>query len=104
MQSGRDHADSAEMLAITDELVGNQKLPPVPSIFRLKRLPRCCANASAITQHDDARSCPVDAALRQRPVASASPRRRLFSERDLAQLTEHEAFIHTLTRQAGITT
>jgi uncharacterized protein (TIGR02421 family) len=100
------NADSAqEMLAITDELVGNQKLPPVPfdipaEAFAVMLRERI----GPIFQHDDVKVV-LDPNLPSKATASSKRitlrATALFSERDLAQLTEHEAFIHTLTALNG---
>jgi len=100
------NADSAqEMLAITDELVGNHKLPPVPfdipaDVFAEMLRERI----GPIFQHDDVKVV-LDPNLPSKATASSKRitlrATALFSERDLAQLTEHEAFIHTLTALNG---
>jgi len=100
------NADSAqEMLAITDELIGNQRLPPVPfdipaEVFAGMLRERI----GPIFQHDDVEVV-LDPNLPSKATASSKRitlrATALFSERDLAQLTEHEAFIHTLTALNG---
>ncbi|MFC5578074.1 flavohemoglobin expression-modulating QEGLA motif protein [Lysobacter niabensis] len=94
-----------EMLAITDELVGNSKLPPVPfdipaeafaEMLRERMGPMFC--------HDDVQVV-LDPALPSKATACSKRitlrATAMFSERDLGQLTEHEAFIHTLTSLNG---
>jgi len=100
------NADSAqEMLAITDELVGNQKLPPVPFDIPAEAFAEMLRERIVpIFQHDDVRIV-LDPTLPSKATASSKRitlrSTALFSERDLAQLTEHEAFIHTLTALNG---
>jgi uncharacterized protein (TIGR02421 family) len=100
------NADSAqEMLAITDELVGNQKLPPVPFDIPAEAFAKMLRERiGPIFQHDDVKVV-LDPNLPSKATASSKRitlrATALFSERDLAQLTEHEAFIHTLTALNG---
>src|SRR5580765_4394513 len=100
------NADSAqEMLAITDELVGNHKLPPVPFDIPAEAFAGMLRERiGPIFQHDDVKIV-LDQTLPSKATASSKRitlrATALFSERDLAQLTEHEAFIHTLTALNG---
>jgi len=100
------NADSAqEMLAITDDLVGNQKLPPVPFDIPAEAFAGMLRERiGPIFQHDDVKVV-LDPTLPSKATASSKRitlrSTALFSERDLAQLTEHEAFIHTLTALNG---
>jgi uncharacterized protein (TIGR02421 family) len=100
------NADSAqEMLAITDELVGNQRLPPVPFDIPAEAFAEMLRDRiGPIFQHDDVKIV-LDPTLPSKATASSKRitlrATALFSERDLAQLTEHEAFIHTLTALNG---
>ena len=100
------NADSAqEMLAITDELVGNQRLPPVPFDIPAGAFADMLRERiGPIFQHDDVKVV-LDPTLPSKATASSKRitlrATALFSERDLAQLTEHEAFIHTLTALNG---
>jgi uncharacterized protein (TIGR02421 family) len=100
------NADSAqEMLAITDDLVGNQKLPPVPFDIPAEAFAEMLRERiGPIFQHDDVKVV-LDPTLPSKATASSKRitlrSTALFSERDLAQLTEHEAFIHTLTALNG---
>ena len=100
------NADSAqEMLAITDELVGNQKLPPVPFDIPAEDFAEMLRERiGPIFQHDDVKVV-LDPTLPSKATASSKRitlrSTALFSERDLAQLTEHEAFVHTLTALNG---
>jgi uncharacterized protein (TIGR02421 family) len=100
------NADSAqEMLAITDELVGNQKLPPVSFDIPAEAFAEMLRERiGPIFQHDDVKVV-LDPTLPSKATASSKRitlrSTALFSERDLAQLTEHEAFIHTLTALNG---
>ena len=100
------NADSAqEMLAITDELVGNQRLPPVPFDIPAEAFAEMLRkHIGPIFRHDDVKIV-LDPNLPSKATASSKRitlrATALFSERDLAQLTEHEAFIHTLTALNG---
>jgi len=100
------NADAAgEMLAITDELVGNHQPPSVPFDIPAEtfaqRLRECIA---PVFRHDDVKVV-LDPALASKATASSKRitlrATALFSERDLVQLTEHEAFVHTLTALNG---
>lgn len=94
-----------EMLDITDDMVGHRRLPPVPfdipaetfaQMLRERMGPLFC--------HDDVQVV-LDPALPSKATACSKRitlrATALFSERDLGQLTEHEAFIHTLTSLNG---
>ncbi|HSE13299.1 MAG TPA: flavohemoglobin expression-modulating QEGLA motif protein [Rudaea sp.] len=100
------NADSAkEMLAITDELVGSQRLPPVPFDIPAEAFAGMLRERiGPIFQHDDVKVV-LDPTLPSKATAGSKRitlrATALFSERDLAQLTEHEAFIHTLTSLNG---
>ena len=100
------NADSAqEMLAITDELLGNHKLPPVPFDIPAEVFAEMLRERiGPIFEHDDVKVV-LDPTLPSKATASSKRitlrATALFSERDLAQLTEHEAFIHTLTALNG---
>lgn len=100
------NADSAqEMLAITDELTGKQGLPPVPFDIPAEVFAEMLRERiGPIFQHDDVKIV-LDPTLPSKATASSKRitlrATALFSERDLAQLTEHEAFIHTLTALNG---
>ena len=100
------NADSArEMLAITDELVGSQRLPPVPFDIPAETFATMLRERiGPIFQHDEVKVV-LDPNLPSKATASSKRitlrATALFSERDLAQLTEHEAFIHTLTALNG---
>ncbi|HZX92075.1 MAG TPA: flavohemoglobin expression-modulating QEGLA motif protein [Rudaea sp.] len=100
------NADSAqEMLAITDELVGNHKLPPVPFDIPAEVFAEMLRERiGPIFEHDEVKVV-LDPTLPSKATASSKRislrATALFSERDLAQLTEHEAFIHTLTALNG---
>jgi len=100
------NADSAqEMLAITDELVDHRLLDPV--VFDIPAgqfAERLRERIGPIFQHDVV-DVVLDPDLSSKAAASskriALRASALFSERDLAQLAEHEAFIHTLTSLNG---
>ena len=101
------NADSAqEMLDITDEMVDHRLLPPVEfdipaeafaTMLRERIGPMFC--------HDDVVDVVLDPNLASKATACSKRitlrATALFSERDLQQLTEHEAFIHTLTALNG---
>jgi uncharacterized protein (TIGR02421 family) len=100
------NVDSAEeMLAITDEMIGHRLLPPVPfdipaEVFADMLRERI----GSIFCHDEVKVV-LDPCLPSKATASskriALRATALFSERDLEQLTQHEAFIHTLTSLNG---
>jgi uncharacterized protein (TIGR02421 family) len=90
-----------EVLAISDELISDRLLPPVPfdipaeafaEMMRERIRPLFC--------HDDVRVV-LDPKLSSKATAGSTRitlrATALFSARDLEQLTEHEAFTHTLT-------
>jgi uncharacterized protein (TIGR02421 family) len=94
-----------EMLAITDELVGNRRLPPVPFDIPADAFAGMLRERIGPLFRDDAIKVVLDPGLPSKATASSKGitlrATALFSERDLAQLTEHEAFIHTLTLLNG---
>lgn len=100
------NADGAkEMLAITDELLGSQRLPPVPFDIPAETFADMLRERiGPIFRHDDVKVV-LDPTLPSKATAGSKRitlrATALFSERDLAQLTEHEAFIHTLTSLNG---
>jgi uncharacterized protein (TIGR02421 family) len=99
-------ADCArEMLDTSDELMGRQSLAPavfdIPADVFAERLrarmgPIFCDDDVAIVLDPNLASKATACSKRITLRASA-----LFSERDLDQLAEHEAFIHTLTALNG---
>jgi uncharacterized protein (TIGR02421 family) len=94
-----------EMLAITDEMIGDNLLPAVPFDIPAEDFARMLRERIApIFIHDDVEVV-LDPALPSKATASSKRitlrSTALFSERDLEQLTQHEAFIHTLTALNG---
>ena len=94
-----------EMLAITDEMIGHHLLPPVPFDIPAEDFARMLRERiGPIFRHDDVQVV-LDPALPSKATASSKRitlrATALFSERDLEQLTEHEAFVHTLTALNG---
>ena len=94
-----------EMLAITDEMIGHRLLPAVPFDIPAEEFARRLRERIEPMFADDRVMVVLDPGLSSKATAGA---RRitlrataLFSERDLTQLTEHEAFIHTLTSLNG---
>jgi uncharacterized protein (TIGR02421 family) len=100
------NVDSArEMLAITDEMVGHRLIPPVPFDIPAERFAEMLRERiGTMFVRDDVRVV-LDPELSSKAVASskrvALRATALFSERDLDQLLQHEAFIHTLTSLNG---
>lgn len=100
------NADAAqEMLDITDELIDLRRLPPVPfdipaDVFAQQLRDRI----GPFFCHDEVEVV-LDPALPSKATAGCKRinlrATALFSERDLEQLTQHEAFIHTLTLLNG---
>jgi len=100
------NADSAqEMLRITEEMIDHRLLtPPVFDISAERFAEMLRARIGPMFKHDDVEVV-LDPNLASKATA-ASKRitlraTALFSERDLDQLTEHEAFVHTLTSLNG---
>lgn len=96
---------ATEMLAITDEMVGHRLLPPVPFDIPADTFAEMLRERiGPIFRHDDVRVV-LDPKLSSKATASskriALRSTALFSERDLEQLLQHEAFIHTLTSLNG---
>ena len=100
------NVDSArEMLAITDEMIGHRLLPPVPFDIPAAQFAEMLRERiGPIFVQDDVKVV-LDPDLASKATASskriALRATALFSERDLEQLTQHEAFIHTLTSLNG---
>ncbi|MGH8172843.1 MAG: tyrosine/phenylalanine carboxypeptidase domain-containing protein, partial [Rhodanobacteraceae bacterium] len=94
-----------EMLAITDEIVDHRLLPPVPSDIPADVFAeRLRERIGAMFSRDDVKVV-LDPALSSKAAASskriALRSTALFTERDLEQLVQHEAFVHTLTSLNG---
>jgi uncharacterized protein (TIGR02421 family) len=97
--------DAQEMLAITDEMIDHRLLPPVPFDIPAEAFAdRLRERIGPLFRHDEVKVV-LDPALPSKATASSKRitlrATALFSERDLDQLTEHEAFIHTLTSLNG---
>jgi uncharacterized protein (TIGR02421 family) len=94
-----------EMLDITDQLVDHRKLPPVPFDVPAEEFARRLRERIAPVLGDDVVPVVLDPELPSKATASGKRiclrATALFSERDLEQLAEHEAFIHTLTAING---
>ena len=100
------NADGAlEMLAITDELVDHRLLPAAPFDIAAEDFARSLRERIEPMFRDDPVKVVLDAALPSKATAGGKRitlrATALFSERDLKQLTEHEAFVHTLTSING---
>lgn len=101
------NVDSArEVLAITDELIDSRLLPEVPSDIPAEEFARRLRERIGVFFHHDDVRVVLDPELSSK--ATAGSRRislratAMFSERDLEQLVEHEAFIHTATLLNGM--
>ena len=101
------NVDSArEVLTITDELIGSRLLPEVPSDIPAEEFARRLRERIGVFFHHDTVKVVLDPELSSK--ATAGSRRislratAMFSERDLEQLVEHEAFIHTATLLNGM--
>ena len=101
------NVDSArEVLQITDELIDSRLLPEVPADIPADEFARRLRDRiGPFFRHDDVKVV-LDPELSSK--ATAGSRRislratAMFSERDLEQLVEHEAFIHTATLLNGM--
>lgn len=101
-----DNVDGAkEMLAITDEIIDHRLLPPVVFDIRAEDFARMLRERIGPVFYHDKVKVVLDAGLASKATASSKRvallATALFSERDLEQLTEHEAFVHTLTSLNG---
>jgi uncharacterized protein (TIGR02421 family) len=100
------NADGAqEMLDITDQMIGHERMPTIAFDIPAERFADMLREKiAAMFLQDDVRVV-LDPNLASKATACSSKitlrATALFSERDLAQLTEHEAFIHTLTSLNG---
>lgn len=100
------NADSArEMLAITDAILDRRALPPVSFDIPAEAFAAMLRERIAPLFRHDRVEVVLDPALPSKATAGSKRitlrATALFSERDLEQLTEHEAFIHTLTALNG---
>lgn len=100
------NAQSAEeMLAITDDLIDARRLPPVPADIPAETFAQRLRERidPVFTHHKVA--VVLDASLPSKATACSTRIKlrasAMFSERDLEQLAQHEAFIHTLTALNG---
>ncbi|QSX78785.1 tyrosine/phenylalanine carboxypeptidase domain-containing protein [Agrilutibacter solisilvae] len=101
-----NNADAArQMLAITDDLIDRELLTPVPcdipaDVFAQ----RLREKIAPFFVHDEVEVV-LDPSLASKATASSSRVRiratAMFSEEDLEQLTQHEAYIHTATLLNG---
>ncbi len=94
-----------ELLAITDELVGHAAIPTPPTDIPALRFAKLLRGRIDEFFTDDQVEVVLDPALPSRATAG-SRRIRIrkgaqFSARDLEQLVQHEAFIHTATLLNG---
>lgn len=101
------NVDSArEVLQITDELIDSRLLPEVPADIPAEEFARRLRDRIGPFFHHDEVKVVLDPELSSK--ATAGSRRislratAMFSERDLEQLVEHEAFIHTATLLNGM--
>ena len=94
-----------EMLAITDELIGPGLLAPVPFDIPAEAFADLLRERIGAIFCDDDVKVVLDPALSSKAAASskriALRATAMFSQRDLEQLLQHEAFIHTLTSLNG---
>lgn len=100
------NADAAQdMLAITDQLIDHRRLPPVPFDIPAERFAQMLRERIGPVFHQHDVKVVLDPALASKATACSKRinlrATALFSERDLDQLAEHEAFIHTLTALNG---
>jgi uncharacterized protein (TIGR02421 family) len=100
------NADGAlEMIAITDELVGHRALPPPPCDIDAETFAALLRERIAPVFVDDDVKVVLDPALPSKATAGGKQitlrATAMFSTWDLEQLTEHEAFVHTLTALNG---
>lgn len=100
------NAQSAqEMLDITDGMIGLNLLPPIPSDIPAEAFAAMLRERIGETFKDDKVEVVLNPILASKASASSKQislrSSALFSLRDLDQLTEHEAYIHTLTSLNG---
>ena len=100
------NTDAAQdMLRITDELLGGERLQPLPCEIPAEEFAvRLRERMAGFFTQDDVKVV-LDPELASKATASSSKVRiratALFSEADLEQLLEHEAYIHTATLLNG---
>ena len=100
------NADSAEqILAITDEMIDHRRLPPVVADIPAEDFARSLRERIGGMFTDDEVEVVLDPDMSSKATAGSKRislrATALFSERDLNQLLEHEAYIHTLTALNG---
>jgi len=100
------NADGArEVLAITDELTGHRMLPPVPFDIPAETFADMLRERIRPVFSQDDVKVVLDPKLASKATAGSTRinlrATALFSVRDLDQLAEHEAFVHTLTLLNG---
>ncbi len=100
------NAESAqEMLDITDGMVGLRMLPSIPSDIPADAFAVMLRDRIGTTFKDDKVEVVLNPILASKASASSKQislrSSALFSLRDLDQLTEHEAYVHTLTSLNG---
>ena len=100
------NADGAEeMLATTDQMIGHERMPTVDFDIPAEAFADMLRERiGTMFLQDDVRVV-LDPNLASKATACSTKitlrATAMFSERDLAQLAEHEAFIHTLTSLNG---
>ena len=101
-----DNADAArDMLRITDELLGNERLPAIDCDIPAEQFAARLRERMGGFFTRDKVQVVLDPELASKATAGSSKVRiratALFSEADLEQLLEHEAYIHTATLLNG---
>src|SRR6478672_2419526 len=96
---------ATEMLDITDRVIDHRRLAPIPYDIPAPAFAEMLRARIAGVFHDAGVEVVLDPELSSKAAASskriALRSTAMFSERDLDQLAEHEAFIHTLTSLNG---
>lgn len=100
------NADGAEqILAITEEMIDPRRLAPVVADIPAEEFARQLRERIGNMFTDDEVEVVLDPEMSSKATAGSKRislrATALFSERDLGQLLEHEAFIHTLTALNG---
>jgi uncharacterized protein (TIGR02421 family) len=100
------NADAAgDMLKITDDIIGSQRLPALPCDIPAEEFAVRLRERMAGFFTEDKVQVVLDPALASKATAGSSKVRiratALFAEADLEQLLEHEAYIHTATLLNG---
>lgn len=102
----RTNLDAAEeMLRITDDLIGGYKVPPALADLDAETFAELLRGRIGDYFADDSVEVVIDPKLASKATAGSRKIKvridALFSELDLEQLTQHEAFIHTGTALNG---